>query len=76
MYQLVLWIHILSATLLFGTGLGTAFHGWMAHRSGDVRAIVVGDGGNVVLVTGCSPRRPSSCSQQPASGSPGRLVFR
>jgi uncharacterized membrane protein len=31
--------HILSATLLFGTGLGTAFQMWMAHRSGDVRAI-------------------------------------
>ena len=24
------YIHILSATLLFGTGLGTAFHGWFA----------------------------------------------
>jgi uncharacterized membrane protein len=40
-YQLILWVHILSSTLLFGTGLGTAFHGWMAHRSGDLRAIVV-----------------------------------
>ncbi len=28
------WIHILSATILFGTGLGTAFHMWMAHRRG------------------------------------------
>lgn len=34
-------LHILSATILFGTGLGTAFHMWMAHRSGDVRAIAV-----------------------------------
>lgn len=32
-------VHILSATVLFGTGLGTAFHMWFAHRSGDVRAI-------------------------------------
>jgi uncharacterized membrane protein len=32
-------LHILSATVLFGTGLGTAFHMWFAHRSGDVRAI-------------------------------------
>src|SRR3954447_11359144 len=48
MYQLVLWVHILSAALLFGTGLGTAFHGWMAHRSGDLRAIVVASR-NVVL---------------------------
>jgi uncharacterized membrane protein len=37
-----LWIkvaHILSATILFGTGLGTAFHMWLTHRSGDLRAI-------------------------------------
>jgi uncharacterized membrane protein len=40
-YQLLLWVHILSSALLFGTGLGTAFHGWMAHRSGDLAAIVV-----------------------------------
>lgn len=42
MSDLYLWVkalHILSATVLFGTGLGTAFHMWMAHRSGDVRAI-------------------------------------
>lgn len=32
-------IHILSAAILFGTGLGTAFQMWMAHRSADVRAI-------------------------------------
>ena len=47
-YQLLLWVHILSSTLLFGTGLGTAFHGWMAQRSGDLHAIVVVSG-NVVL---------------------------
>src|SRR6266568_107309 len=41
LYQVLLLIHILSATLLFGTGLGTAFHGWMAHRSRDHAAIVV-----------------------------------
>lgn len=40
-YQLLLWVHILSATLLFGTGLGTAFHGWMAQRSGDLRVMAV-----------------------------------
>jgi uncharacterized membrane protein len=38
-YTLVKWLHVLSATLLFGTGLGTAFHMWLAHRHGDVRAI-------------------------------------
>jgi uncharacterized membrane protein len=40
-YTFLLYIHILSSTLLFGTGLGTAFHGWMAHRSRDVAAIAV-----------------------------------
>lgn len=33
--------HVLSSTLLFGTGLGTAFFMWMAHRSGRVEAIAV-----------------------------------
>ena len=33
--------HIVSSTLLFGTGLGTAFFMWTAHRSGDVAAIAV-----------------------------------
>jgi uncharacterized membrane protein len=47
-YLMLKWVHIISATLLFGTGLGTAFHGWMAGRSGDVRAIAV-TGRNVVL---------------------------
>lgn len=42
------WLHIISATVLFGTGLGTAFHGLMAHVRGDLRAIVAGDK-NVVL---------------------------
>lgn len=40
-YFLLKLIHILSATLLFGTGLGTAFFMWMAHRRGDVAAIAV-----------------------------------
>lgn len=35
-YLLLKWLHILSSTLLFGTGLGTAFYMWQAHRSGDV----------------------------------------
>lgn len=40
-YFLLKLAHVLSATLLFGTGLGTAFFFWMAHRRGDVRAIAV-----------------------------------
>ncbi len=38
-FLLLKWLHILSATILFGTGLGTAFHMWMAHRRSDVAAI-------------------------------------
>lgn len=37
-YTLLKTIHILSSTLLFGTGLGTAFHGWMANRTGPLAA--------------------------------------
>jgi uncharacterized membrane protein len=39
LYDLVKTLHILSATVLFGTGLGTAFHMWFAHRSGEPRTI-------------------------------------
>ena len=35
------WLHILSATVLFGTGLGTAVHFWMTHRTGEVSAIAI-----------------------------------
>lgn len=38
-YLWVKWIHVLSSTLLFGTGLGIAFFMWMAHLSGDTRHI-------------------------------------
>lgn len=40
-YLLIKTIHIISSTLLFGTGLGTAFHGWMANRSGNLAATTV-----------------------------------
>lgn len=38
-YLIVKWIHVLSSTLLFGTGLGIAFFFWIAHRRGDVAQI-------------------------------------
>jgi len=41
-------VHILSAILLFGTGLGTAFHGMASNLSRDIRAIAVANR-NVVL---------------------------
>ena len=37
-YLTVKTLHILSATVLFGTGLGIAFFFWMGGRSGDDRA--------------------------------------
>ena len=41
-------VHVLSAIVLFGAGMGTAFHGFMSTLSNDVRAIVVATR-NVVL---------------------------
>lgn len=38
-YLALKWIHILSSTLLFGTGLGIAFFMWRAHLGGDPRVI-------------------------------------
>ncbi len=39
LYLLVKTLHILSSTILFGTGIGIAFYKWLTDRSGDVRAI-------------------------------------
>ncbi len=47
-YLLLKYIHILSSTLLFGTGLGTAFHGYLAFRTKDSR-IAASVGRSVVL---------------------------
>ncbi len=38
-YLLLKTLHILSATLLVGTGFGSAFYLYMTHRSGDIHAI-------------------------------------
>ncbi len=38
-YELLKWTHLLSATILFGTGLGSAFYKWCADRSGNLQAI-------------------------------------
>lgn len=38
-YGLIKTLHILSGTLLFGTGLGTAYYMWNANRTRDVRVI-------------------------------------
>jgi uncharacterized membrane protein len=38
-YEFLRLVHILSATVLFGTGLGTAYFLWMAHRSRDIHTL-------------------------------------
>lgn len=38
-YLIVKWIHILSSTIVFGTGIGSAFYMFVANRSKDVAAI-------------------------------------
>lgn len=40
-YMLVKWLHILSSTFLFGTGIGSAFYMLFTSLSRDVRAIAV-----------------------------------
>jgi uncharacterized membrane protein len=40
-YLAIKWLHILSATLMFGTGFGTAFYMFFANRSGNVQAMAV-----------------------------------
>ena len=44
MYLELKALHILSSTILFGTGLGTAFFLFMANRSGNRQAIAVVSG--------------------------------
>jgi len=36
-YLIVKWLHILSSTILFGTGLGSAFYMFFASRTRDAR---------------------------------------
>lgn len=38
-YLLIKWIHIISSTLLFGTGLGSAFYKYVTDRSHNIQAI-------------------------------------
>jgi uncharacterized membrane protein len=40
-YVLVKWLHILSSTLLFGTGLGSAFYMYFTSRTRNPQAIAI-----------------------------------
>lgn len=47
-YLVLKYFHIISAILLFGTGLGSAFYKWMADRSGNINHMAITNK-NVVL---------------------------
>lgn len=51
-YLWVKWIHVLSSTLLLGTGLGIAFFMLRAHRRGDA-ALIAGTASTVVIADAC-----------------------
>ena len=36
---IIKYFHVISASLMFGTGLGSVFYKWRSDRSGDLRAI-------------------------------------
>jgi len=38
-YIILKWVHIVSSTILFGTGIGSAFYMFMANRSKDIASI-------------------------------------
>ena len=51
LYLWIKWLHIVSSTILFGTGIGIAFFKWYSDRHEDVptqaailRIVVVADG--------------------------------
>ncbi|MBA2920008.1 MULTISPECIES: DUF2269 domain-containing protein [Sphingomonas] len=39
LYLLVKWVHVISSTVLFGFGAGTAWYFWSAHRTRDPATI-------------------------------------
>ncbi len=38
-FLILKWVHIISAVLLFGAGLASAFYMWNAHRDGNLQVI-------------------------------------
>jgi uncharacterized membrane protein len=66
-YLAVKWIHIVSAMLLFGTGLGTAFHFWFTCRGGVPAAVAAS--ARATVVADFAFTLPAAIVQ-PASGLP------
>lgn len=48
LYLALKWLHVLGATVIFGTGLGTAFHFWLAHRTGNAALVAAAARSTVV----------------------------
>jgi uncharacterized membrane protein len=46
-YLLIKWLHVVSSTVLFGFGAGTAYYFWIAHRTG-IPSIIAAVGRMVV----------------------------
>ncbi len=61
-YLVAKWLHVLSSTLLFGTGLGSAYYMFFASRTRDPRAVAPW------CASSCAPmggsRRPPSSSSR------------
>lgn len=51
-YLWIKWVHVVSSTLLFGTGLGIAFFLWSAHRRGDP-VVIAATARTVVIADAC-----------------------
>ena len=47
-YLVLKWLHIMGAAVIFGTGLGTAFHFWFTQRREDTAAIAAAARSTVV----------------------------
>lgn len=39
LYPFLEWLHIVNAAVLFGTGLGSAFYMWLAHKTENITTI-------------------------------------
>ena len=70
-YLTVKWLHVLSSTLLFGTGLGSAFYMFFTNRTRDTRAIAVVRSAQLVALLG-----RSTCAQPPSAWARARSVGR
>lgn len=65
LYFILKWVHILSSTVLFGFGAGTAWYFWSAHLSGEPQTIA--RVGRMVVRADCIFTGTSGIVQ-PASG--------